>query len=336
MQDDTRLMHFGDRTLGGYFRFLRPPATRMLDQVSLLAIRILRAYAMRTPFNKGLARVDAFVNSAARSLRGNHQLRIRAQDKRIFCVDPKELQYHMGVLGMGIYEPLETTVAAMCLAEGGIAFDIGANFGWYTTLFSRILGDRGKVHAFEPIADTFKVLETNCVMNRCANVNLNNCALGNVQARSSIYYFPGQPSGNASLFKPPNASATELTCDLTTLDAYMVRQPSQRCDFIKCDAEGAEMAIVQGARNVLQTNKPAILLELNARALALAGYSPSDLLCEIRKYGGYRFVRLDSETGCRTIDNPKTYGKPDGYANVICFQERSQIAEKLDGLMTQA
>jgi FkbM family methyltransferase len=327
-------MYCGDRTLGGYFRFLRPPAVRMLDQVSLLAIRILRAYAVRTPFAKGLARVDALVNNAAQSLRGNYQLRIRARDRRVFCVDPRELQYHMGVLGMGIYEPLETSVAAMCLAEGGIAFDIGANFGWYTTLFSRILGDRGKVHAFEPILDTFKVLETNCVMNRCANVNLNNCALGNVQARSSIYYFPGQPSGNASLFKPPNAAATELKCDLTTLDAYMAGQSSQRCDFIKCDAEGAEMAIIQGASNVLQTNKPAILLELNARALALAGYSPADLLCEIRKYGGYRFVRLGPKTGYRTIEDPKTYSKPNGYANVICFQERSNIAEKLDALIT--
>ncbi len=305
----------------------------MMDQVSLLAIRILRAYALRTPFTKGLARVDALVNNAARSLHGDYQLQIRARDRRMFRVNPRELQYHMGVLGMGIYEPVETNVATMCLAEGGVAFDIGANFGWYTTLFSRILGARGQVHAFEPILDTFKVLETNCLMNRCGNVNLNNCALGNSQARRSIYYFPGQPSGNASFFKSPDVTATELTCDSTTLDAYIARQPSQGCDFIKCDAEGAEMAIIQGASNVLQAYKPTILLELNARALALAGYSPSELLCEIRKYGSYRLVSLDPQTGFKTIENPKTYGKLNGYTNVICFQARSKIAEKLESVM---
>jgi hypothetical protein len=87
---------------------------------------------------------------------------------------------------------------------------------------------------------------------------------------------------------------------------------------------------------VLQAYKPTILLELNARALALAGYSPSDLLCEIGKYGSYRLVSLDPQTGYRKIENPKTYSKPDRYANVICFQEGSKIAEKLDTLIPQA
>src|SRR5437016_874007 len=56
--------------------------------------------------------------------------------------------------------------------------DAGANFGWYTTLFSRLTVPGGQVHAFEPMPPTADVLERNCHLNRCENVTINRCALG--------------------------------------------------------------------------------------------------------------------------------------------------------------
>ena len=49
----------------------------------------------------------------------------------------------MGLLGTGVYEPVETRVVMACVSEGDIAVDVGANIGWYTTLLSRLVGPRG-------------------------------------------------------------------------------------------------------------------------------------------------------------------------------------------------
>ena len=138
----------------------------------------MRGYSLHTPFERGLCRVNDVVISAARALSNESRMVVRSRDGRKFVVNPKEKQYHMGLLGLGVFEPVETQAVVKCLSKGDIAFDVGANIGWYTTLLSQLVGPYGSVHAFEPVVGTFQTLETNCKMNACANVRLNNYALG--------------------------------------------------------------------------------------------------------------------------------------------------------------
>ena len=54
-------------------------------------------------------------------------------------------------------EPEENAITPLIVA-GQTVLDIGANFGVFTRLFSRLVGPQGKVIAFEPVPQTFRTL----------------------------------------------------------------------------------------------------------------------------------------------------------------------------------
>ena len=45
------------------------------------------------------------------------------------------------------------------IKKGHTVLDIGANQGYYTSLFSILTGNKGQVHAFEPVPESFSKLE---------------------------------------------------------------------------------------------------------------------------------------------------------------------------------
>src|SRR5262245_54287633 len=74
---------------------------------------------------------------------------IQASDGRWFHIGPDRVYWS---LFMGLdYEPDVTAVVRRLLRSGDVAFDLGANFGWFTTLFADSVGSSGYVHAFEPL-----------------------------------------------------------------------------------------------------------------------------------------------------------------------------------------
>ena len=63
-----------------------------------------------------------------------------------------------GIARESYYEPLETVVLMQLVAPGSVFFDIGAHMGYFTLLASRLVGETGRVHAFEPTPQTYSVL----------------------------------------------------------------------------------------------------------------------------------------------------------------------------------
>jgi len=69
----------------------------------------------------------------------------------------------------GIWEPLETNLIKNKIKEGDIVLNIGANIGYYTLLIARLVGSNGKVFAFEPDLNNFKILKKNIEINNYKN-----------------------------------------------------------------------------------------------------------------------------------------------------------------------
>ena len=61
------------------------------------------------------------------------------------------------------------------IKKGNIIFDIGANVGTFTELFSILCGSKGEVHCFEPITETYEALLRRT--ENLKNVHQNNVAL---------------------------------------------------------------------------------------------------------------------------------------------------------------
>ena len=61
------------------------------------------------------------------------------------------------------------------------------------------------------------------------------------------------------------------------LDDYAATQSSNVVDFIKCDAEGAELLVLKGAMTILQRWQPLLSLEVAEFWITDFGYCAADL-----------------------------------------------------------
>jgi FkbM family methyltransferase len=136
---------------------------------------------------------------------------------------------------------------------GDTAIDVGANIGYYTRLFSRLVGDDGRVWAFEPLPAAQRLLRMN--VENLTNVTVVEEALSasNGTAMLSI-----QAAGDTSTLLPRRGIAS-LEVRTRTLDS--MNSCFERVDWLKVDVEGEEFAVLQGAREVLRNHQPLVCFE---------------------------------------------------------------------------
>jgi len=147
------------------------------------------------------------------------------------------------------------------LREGMTVFDVGANVGELTLLFSRFIADGGGVHAFEASSAAYKKLELVCGAGR-RNVVLNHLALSDKNgfvrlhvyedALSSFNSQAARPLKNYGLdFEPIGIEETPAT----TVDDYCASKKIELIDLLKIDVEGAELQVMRGARRMLHSRR---------------------------------------------------------------------------------
>ncbi|MEK7114206.1 MAG: FkbM family methyltransferase [Patescibacteria group bacterium] len=167
--------------------------------------------------------------------------------------------YHHGLID-GRELPVENFLVQF-LQEGDVCIDIGANVGFYTLLASVLVGESGKVHAFEPTPRTFEVLCKNTADKN--NVMRINAALMDAEGKRRLVDYGVLKSGlNAIL---PDSGAPEalnvVPVETTTLDSYCLMH-GIRPTFIKIDTEGAEEMVLKGGRRTLEAHHPTLIIEV--------------------------------------------------------------------------
>lgn len=76
------------------------------------------------------------------------------------------------IIKNGQYEQHLTFLFKKLIKEGDIVFDIGANIGVHSVLFSKLVGKNGKVFAFEPANKIADELRLNIALNRIDNIEV--------------------------------------------------------------------------------------------------------------------------------------------------------------------
>ncbi len=144
------------------------------------------------------------------------------------------------------------------LREGMIVFDVGANVGELTLLFSRFVGAQGSVHAFEPGSQCFERLSAVCRAAALRNVRLNHLALAEDECAVRLHVYSedylswttraARPLEDYGIKLKP---ATIEEAQATTVDLYCERNAVAEIDLLKIDVEGAELQVLHGARRML-------------------------------------------------------------------------------------
>jgi len=84
---------------------------------------------------------------------------------------------------------------------------------------------------------------------------------------------------------------------LETLDSVVARHGLSKVDVVKIDVEGGEAGVVAGAKTVLTSMRPLLLMELNERALHAQHQSASALLQTLRSDLSYEVLVFSHTTG---------------------------------------
>lgn len=133
-------------------------------------------------------------------------------------------------------------------------YDVGANKGDLALHYGREF-PWANIFAFEPVKETFEVLQRNIKSN--AKIAACNSALGSTLGTAKIFHGPSNlmNSMNASAFP----EATHEIIQVSTLDME-IKNGLPSPDFVKVDTEGFEMEVLAGAINWLGAVGPKFLL----------------------------------------------------------------------------
>ncbi len=194
---------------------------------------------------------------------------------------------------LGLYEP-GTTLLCKKLAKSGMRFiDVGANIGYYTLLFSKLVGPNGKIYAFEPAPEIFQLLKHN-VRNK-SNVVLEQKAVSNNKGK--VEFALSTRTRSHSFFVPHEFIKGFCKIETLTLDDFLDSQGLKHCDFIKIDIEGAEPLVLEGMANLLQQAQNLLIIcEFSPSALQLAGVNDEDFLRTL--YSKFnKVLKIDENVG---------------------------------------
>jgi FkbM family methyltransferase len=145
----------------------------------------------------------------------------------------------------------------------GDAVDVGANFGLFTILLSRRLGEHGIVLSIEPDPFYFKLLTSNIKMNKCHNVLPINSAAWSSNTKLDL--IPHKPGGSG--FETKVAASSDVSTFGTfakTVDEFL-DEYDLKPKFVKIDVEGAEYQVLSGMAGSLRSDRPIVTFEALTR-----------------------------------------------------------------------
>lgn len=182
---------------------------------------------------------------------------------RLLCDPGSEIEWC--VLFKGYYEVDLSNFLKTLVKPGMIVFDVGANVGVHSILTGSRVTDSGKVFAFEPNPGIRRRLQNNLQLNDLEHrVSVIPLGLSDRTGKARFWVpLEGSPNMGISSLHPSADLPVEIEILLSTLDDFFERQGLERLDVLKIDTEGNDMAVLRGARNVLERFSPTIIVEIH-------------------------------------------------------------------------
>jgi FkbM family methyltransferase len=233
-------------------------------------------------------------------------------------------------------DPAELRFLCQSLSRGQVAVDIGAYKGAYSYWMRRRVGPSGAVFAFEPQPAQVEYLRAvfsamhydnveavpKAVSDKCGTMMLHVPSGSGKSQKASLESLAVSGDSKASVEREPNDA---YPVDVTTLDSFFASR-SQGPNFLKIDVEGHELAVLKTGVKTLQTFRPTILLECEARHRPDHDVGPVFELLESLGYAGTFFfdrarrplAEFDPAVHQR-LDPPDPVFLPPGYVNNFAF-----------------
>jgi FkbM family methyltransferase len=158
--------------------------------------------------------------------------------------------------------------------------DIGANIGFYTVLFSKLVKKKGKVFAFEPDALNYKNLVRNT--KRSDNVRCYNAAVGEITKDAKLYISCSLNVDHQTY----NSGEEREYVDIRMIALDDLMDDFGKIDLIKVDIQGYDYYALLGMKKIIAQNPQVkIVGEFWPYGLSKANINPSDYLSLLKELG---------------------------------------------------
>lgn len=173
------------------------------------------------------------------------------------------------------------------IRPGTTVIDVGPNMGQMSLIFAKATGPTGKVIAIEAQEKIFEVLKTNVAANHAANIECIYAAA--MDSSENPVWFPAieQSDPNHGSYGVSRAPCKGALVRSVTIDGLAFEQP---VSVMKIDVQGADLLVMQGARDTIQKYGMPILFEFEAELSKEYGHSFSDYEAFVSSVG-YKFIK---------------------------------------------
>jgi len=164
----------------------------------------------------------------------------------------------------GFYDRRLMELIQAILDPDSISLDIGANIG-VISIAMAWASPLGRVYAFEASSSNFRNLCLSVGENTSGNVAPLHVALYDESVTLEISNVP-EMAGCSFLSSSGVREGTSELVDAIPLDDWMHSSGLGRSDgikLIKLDVEGAEVRVLRGARQTIESHRPDLLIEFN-------------------------------------------------------------------------
>jgi FkbM family methyltransferase len=206
------------------------------------------------------------------------------------------------------HEP-ETPYLADLLSGAPVCLHVGASDGRHSYVMTRV-APQARIYAFEPSAFTYEVLKTCIAWHRIGDrVTPVHAAVGERPGEmllvtpkklsgrmglSYAYISNTAPNGPARPDLEDQGAALQPT-PVVTLDGFCQSQGVGRVDFIRMDVEGAEQMALTGARQILDRDRPHVLVEIHPAMLQARFGGSAEAVVALFRDRGYRMFAVNGD-----------------------------------------
>jgi len=213
----------------------------------------------------------------------------------------------------GLYEPGLRNLIKKTLKPGDHFLDIGSNIGYFSCLARSLVGSEGKVSVLEANPDMARQVEENLALNGWSgSVNIHRIAAWNKSDKLTFNLAPTGKSGMGS-FRELGVKGRTIEVEARPLDSIFAKS-RPKVSAIKIDVEGAETQVIEGAREIIERDRPIIFLELSDQYLKQLGSSADDLVQKLSSELSYSLHSYDESGNTSKFSLKRSFQD-----NLVCY-----------------
>lgn len=201
---------------------------------------------------------------------------------------------------LGGFEVATLKQYATLVKPGDTVLDIGANIGAHALPLAKLVGNEGRVVAFEPTDYAFAKMKKNIALNETLGRRIDARQVMLV-SDASIAVKPASIYSSWPLESTDDLNEDHLGrlmptdgAELTTIDQMFADGQFSKISFIKLDVDGNEYAVLKGAAVCLKKFTPVIMLEL---APYVYRDKPEEFSALLNFLFGYGYILKEAITG---------------------------------------